>query len=48
LSVPETLSSFRRDGWWKRRDHWSYLIAESLKLAGYGIRYGLTKRTSTG
>ena len=33
LSVPEHLSSFRRDGWWKRRDHWSYVIRECGKLA---------------
>jgi hypothetical protein len=45
LSVPEHLSSFRRDGWWKRRDQWSFLIMESLKLAGYRFRYGSTKRS---
>jgi DUF218 domain len=32
LSVPEYLSSFRRDGWWKRRDQWSYVIRECGKL----------------
>jgi hypothetical protein len=33
LSVPEQMSSFRRDGWWKRRDQWSYVIREYGKLA---------------
>jgi hypothetical protein len=45
LPVPDHLSAFRRDGWWKRREQWSYLIVESLKLVAYGIRYGPAKRT---
>jgi hypothetical protein len=32
VSVPEHLSSFRRDRWWKRRDHWAYVVRECGKL----------------
>jgi len=32
VGVPEHLSSFRRAGWWKRRDHWSYVLLECAKL----------------
>ncbi len=39
LAVPEDQSSFRQDGWWKHREHWSYLITEYVKLAGYHLRY---------
>jgi len=35
VPVPEELSSFRRDGWWKRRSHWSYLAAEYSKSVAY-------------
>lgn len=40
VPVPEALSSFRREGWWKQPDHWSYVISEYAKLAIYSIRYG--------
>jgi hypothetical protein len=39
VPVPEALSSFRREGWWKRPDHWSYLVSEYAKLAVYLARY---------
>jgi DUF218 domain-containing protein len=42
LAVPEDRSSFRQDKWWKHPDHWSYLINEYLKLAGYHLRYRQT------
>ena len=45
IAVPERLSSFHRSNWKKRWGFWSYFIVESLKLAGYGFRYGSTKRT---
>ena len=49
LSVPEDPTSFGRDSWWKRREEWSYIVVESLKLAGYGIRYyGPQKWSLTG
>jgi len=32
VPVPEDLSSFRKAGWWKHRDHWSYVLTESAKL----------------
>jgi hypothetical protein len=38
VSVPENLSSFRRAGWWKRRDHWSYVLRESAKLGIFLLR----------
>lgn len=39
LPVPEQQSSFRREKWWKRTDHWSYLVSEYVKLVGYGVVY---------
>jgi hypothetical protein len=42
--VPEDLSSFRCRGWWKRPDHWSYLIAEYSKLVAYSLLFGSGKR----
>jgi hypothetical protein len=33
--VPEEMSSFRKEKWWRRPDHWRYLISEYIKLAGY-------------
>jgi DUF218 domain len=35
VPVPEAESSFRRESWWKRRGHWSYVAKEYCKLAGY-------------
>lgn len=35
VPVPEEMSSFRRVGWWRRLDHWSYLTAEYTKLLAY-------------
>ena len=32
VPVPEDLSSFRKAGWWKHRDHWSYVLSECAKL----------------
>jgi hypothetical protein len=32
VPVPEDLSSFRKDGWWKHRNHWSYVLSECAKL----------------
>lgn len=40
VPVPEATSSFQREGWWKRPDHWSYLVSEYAKLAVYSVRYG--------
>lgn len=39
LAVPDGQSSLRRDGWWKRADHWSYVVSEYVKLAGYRLLY---------
>ena len=39
LAVPEESSSFQRDQWWKRADHWSYVAQEYVKLAGYHLIY---------
>ena len=39
VPVPETLSSFRRDRWWKRLDHWSYVVSELIKLLAYQFRF---------
>ena len=39
VPVPEELSSFRRDRWWKKRDHWSYVSTELLKLLAYELRF---------
>jgi hypothetical protein len=46
LAVPEDRSSFHQDGWWKHRGHWSYLITEYVKLAGYHFRYRKTSATA--
>jgi hypothetical protein len=35
VPVPEDMSSVRRDKWWKRFDHWSYVNAEWTKLLAY-------------
>jgi len=35
VPVPEEMSSVRRERWWKRFDHWSYLNAEWTKLLAY-------------
>ena len=40
LPVPEDLSFFRRQRWWKRPDHWAYVTAEFTKLLAYLIRFG--------
>jgi hypothetical protein len=40
VPVPENASSFQREGWWKRPDHWSYLVSEYAKLVVYSVRYG--------
>jgi DUF218 domain len=32
VPVPEDLSSFKKAGWWKHRDHWSYVLSECAKL----------------
>jgi hypothetical protein len=32
VPVPEDLSSFRKAGWWKHHDHWSYVLSECAKL----------------
>jgi hypothetical protein len=37
VPVPEAMSSIRRDQWWKRFDHWSYLNAEWTKLLAYSL-----------
>jgi len=37
VPVPEELSSFRRDNWWKQLDHWSYVNAEYAKLLAYAL-----------
>jgi hypothetical protein len=39
VPVPEEASSFRQDGWWKRPDHWWYVLSEYVKLAGYQLLY---------
>jgi len=39
VPVPEEISSFRRAGWWKRLDHWSYLGAEYAKLLAYPLLF---------
>ncbi len=40
VAVPEELSSFHQAGWWKRPDHWVYLVREYLKLVAYAASYG--------
>lgn len=37
LPVREELSSFRRQEWWKRPDHWTYVTAEFAKLLAYSF-----------
>jgi hypothetical protein len=37
LPVPEVLSSFRRQNWWNRPDHWAYVTAEFTKLLAYSF-----------
>jgi hypothetical protein len=37
LPVPEELSTFRRQEWWKRPDHWAYVSAEFAKLLAYSF-----------
>lgn len=32
VPVPEASSSFRKAGWWKHRNHWSYVLSECTKL----------------
>ena len=39
LPVPENLSSFVRAEWWKRPDHWSYVLSEFAKLTAYALLY---------
>jgi hypothetical protein len=39
LAVPEDLSSFRHELWWKRRNDRFYVAKEYLKLCGYAVRY---------
>jgi DUF218 domain-containing protein len=40
LPVPEDRSCIQRDGWWRRADQCSYLLAEYVKLAAYCLLYG--------
>ena len=40
VPVPEEMSSIRRDHWWKRLDHWSYVNSEWIKLVAYTLFYG--------
>ena len=37
--VPEESSSFVRAGWWRRPDHWSYVLSEFAKLMAYVLLY---------
>lgn len=37
--VPEESSSFVRAGWWRRPDHWSYVLSEFAKLMAYALLY---------
>lgn len=39
LPVPEDLSSFVKAGWWRRPDHWSYVLSEFAKLTAYALLY---------
>jgi len=32
VPVPEGLSSFKKAGWWKRSDHWRYVLSECAKI----------------
>jgi len=40
LAVPEDQSSFRRSGWWKQADQFTFLLSEYTKLAAYYLLYG--------
>ena len=39
VPVPESLSSFQRDQWWKKLDQWSYIGSEYLKLLAYQLSF---------
>ena len=39
LPVPESQSSFVKDGWWQYPDHWSYVLSEFAKLTAYALLY---------
>jgi hypothetical protein len=39
LPVPEEQSGFQCRGWWRRFDHWFYLVSEYVKLVGYRVLY---------
>jgi hypothetical protein len=39
VPVPEELSSFQRDRWWKKLDQWSYIGSEYIKLLAYQLRF---------
>lgn len=39
ISVPEQASSFKSQGWWKRRADAGYVLSEYMKLAAYRLRY---------
>jgi hypothetical protein len=39
-AVPESKSSHKRNGYWRRWDDSRYLISEYVKLAGYHLLYG--------
>lgn len=40
VAVPEEMSSIRREKWWKRFEHWSYVSAEWTKLLAYVLLHG--------
>jgi len=42
-SVPESTSSFQRNGWWKRRSDSFYLVSEFTKLIGYHLIYKMIR-----
>ncbi len=37
VPVPEEMSSFQKNGWWTRPDHWYYILSEYVKLAAYHL-----------
>jgi hypothetical protein len=39
VPVPEELSSFQRERWWKKLDQWSYLGSEYIKLLAYQLMF---------
>ena len=39
VAVPEEVSSFRPQGWWRHWGHWRYLGQEYVKLAAYRLLY---------